>query len=1471
MTKDVMMRKVLIISGLIFFSYLSVFGQTSSNINGGTSITSEYVDGDILIKFKSIPDQRQAVELVRNQLISRYNSTVEKQWRTGAEHWKVDTLLQNYDLLQIIDSLNSNPFIEYAEPNYILRADVIPNDPSYGDQWALNNTGQNGGTPDADIDAPEAWDITTGDTNIVVGVLDSGIDYNHPDLADNIWTNWDEIPNNGIDDDNNGYIDDIHGWDFYNNDNDPMDDYGHGTHVAGTIGAVSNNSIGVTGVAWDVRMIALKFLGSDGSGPTSGAVSAVEYATVNGVKLTNNSWGGGEYLQTLYNAIAESDTSGVLFIASAGNDTRDNDNIPNYPANYDLPNIVSVASTDRNDSISTFSNWGLNTVDIAAPGTAIYSTLPNNTYGTLNGTSMAAPHVSGGVVFAWSQFPGFSSHQIKQQILGGSDYIQNFDSLINSGSRLNIYNSVIDTNMSIEVNTREMDLGALILGNQSTEKRIIITNIMGDLIIIDSVVCETGFLVSRNTGYSNFISSFSVGPNQNDTISVVFDPTITGSFNKKCKLYYKTSGMIARTVTILLSGYCAANGTIINAGTVSGIWEKALSPYIINGNISVEASNTLVIEPGVNVQFADYYSVVVSDNSILIANGSESDSIYFYAIDTIIGWAGIDLVSKQYVDSLTYCLFKNGKAHSSIDQSWPANYHGGVISITNSSPTIADCSFKYNNAEVGHGGAIYVYGNSYPTLTRLEFLNNSAPYGGALSISGTASDETYRLLNNSVFINNTAVYGGALYNQQGNLIVRNSTFYNNDAYYGGGAINLWTDSDVIIKNSILFENTSPDGNQIKFGSYMVPSSLFIEYCSIDTSVSDWYTHSSNYSALDVFQMGEGNIYSQPDFVDQSINNLALSASSPCIDAGNPNDDVGEETFPNGYRVNMGFQGGTKDAAVTTNPGLATIPNPLDYETLSPNETKQLPLYLKNGCPVTIHINDISLSDNSKFSISTSHTTSSILSSGQIDSVMIDFSSDIILDSLYQISINISTNETADYSIPAQANILFGTNVDSAIVSGNWMLVNSPYNINNDINIATNDSLLIEPGVRIRFMGKYSMYIGPTSKIKAIGTESLPIYFTAYDTVTGWYGIDFVNSGYDDVFEHCNFSRGIADGVFPNDRGGAMYMDNSSPIVNYSTIENNRGNTGAAIFLNSSNAYFTEVNISNNNSSGEGVVYIDNSTDVIFENCIINDNYSGLTGGGFMIWNNSILSLKNCLINNNFGSSGGGGISVAESIVNLTNVTLANNSAYGDGHEILLIQDAQVNTFNSIIYNNLGSENFADIQFQAFGTTQNLLNISHSNIDTLKSNWVAYGLEENAVITWGDGNMTSYPQFKDTNNRIFTLDLTSPCIDAGDSTSSTTNFDLEGNPRILLNTIDMGAYEFGNYWTGTENSNWFDPLNWKNNTAPDSTSILTVPDATFYINTPSIQSDQKVKKLFLKENAVLEINNGGSLEVVGDQN
>lgn len=307
--------------------------------------------------------------------------------------------------------------VDFVEPDQIISIDT--NDEFYDLLWGMNNTGQTGGTSDADIDAPEAWAISTGSSAVVVGVIDTGIDYLHPDLVSNIWHNVPEMNGQaGVDDDGNGYVDDFYGIDTVNNDSDPVDDNGHGTHVSGTIGATGNNEIGVVGVNHSVQIAGCKFLDASGGGYTSAAIECIDYFTslkmagIN-VVVTNNSWGGGGFSDLLKESIDYAGEQGIVFAAAAGNDSSNNDSSPHYPSSYDSPSIIAVASTDHSDSLSWFSNYGVSSVDLAAPGSDILSTTPSTGGSCRPGGSSALFHENFSVrgLPSWDRVAFDSSNQ----------------------------------------------------------------------------------------------------------------------------------------------------------------------------------------------------------------------------------------------------------------------------------------------------------------------------------------------------------------------------------------------------------------------------------------------------------------------------------------------------------------------------------------------------------------------------------------------------------------------------------------------------------------------------------------------------------------------------------------------------------------------------------------------------------------------------------------------------------------------------------------------------------------------------------------------------------------------------------------------------------------------------------------------------------------------------------------------------
>ncbi len=280
---------------------------------------------------------------------------------------------------QLLETFEGQPGVVAVSPNYVRSIELWPNDPRLNELWGLENIGQTGGTPDADIDASAAWDVSLG-SGVVVADIDTGVDYTHPDLAANMWHNPGEIPGDGIDNDGNGYIDDVYGIDSYSGDSDPMDEHGHGTHTSGTMAAVGNNGVGVAGVAWQAKVMALRFLGPGGDGADDGAIACINYAIdmkVNhgvNVAVINASWGGGGYDPVLLNAIDAAATAGIVFCAAAGNSGLNNDSQPFYPASFSAANLIAVGSSTSADSRWPFSNYGATSVDLFAPGSSILST-----------------------------------------------------------------------------------------------------------------------------------------------------------------------------------------------------------------------------------------------------------------------------------------------------------------------------------------------------------------------------------------------------------------------------------------------------------------------------------------------------------------------------------------------------------------------------------------------------------------------------------------------------------------------------------------------------------------------------------------------------------------------------------------------------------------------------------------------------------------------------------------------------------------------------------------------------------------------------------------------------------------------------------------------------------------------------------------------------------------------------------------
>jgi subtilisin family serine protease/subtilisin-like proprotein convertase family protein len=492
---------------------------------------------------------------------------------------------------------------------------VVPNDPQFSTQYALQNTGQNGGTPGADIHAAEAWSVTTGSRAVSVAVTDTGIDYNHPDLYQNIWLNDAEIPasrmknltdvdgdgiitfadlqnpiNQGVgkvqDLNHDGRIDagdilqpmtlnaqgqdtglggwayagntqdgdtahpnDFIGWNFVNNTNDPMDDNGHGTNVAGVIGAMGNNGVGVTGINWQTSLMAIKALDVHGSGTAANLIAAVQYATKHGAKIINASWAVDGNWPNLQKAIGAAQQAGEIFVDAAGNGATNLDNTPSYPSSFKLPNMVSVAATDDNDNLASFSNYGPNTVALGAPGVSIVSTYPGKSYNMNTGTSMATPEVSGVLALVWGEHLDWNYQQVINQVLSTADKLPSLAGKTITGGRL--------------------DAAAAVGWNAGSSGQPTPTP--------PPVSGPPSITKSALLGASNTIS----------TIQVTFNkPVQAGSFSPADVFFYNPGGqqITAQSVTVVAGSNDTVFNIVVPTQTANGVYSLTIGPEVFDAS-----------------------------------------------------------------------------------------------------------------------------------------------------------------------------------------------------------------------------------------------------------------------------------------------------------------------------------------------------------------------------------------------------------------------------------------------------------------------------------------------------------------------------------------------------------------------------------------------------------------------------------------------------------------------------------------------------------------------------------------------------------------------------------------------------------------------------------------------------------------------------------------------------------------------
>ena len=883
---------------IFFFS-----GSFASAATPAKSAKLNYKDGQLIVRFTdpsikqmrklSRPMSRRAIRNVITNVILR-GSSVTKEFDSIVPGLSVIKLPKNRRVANSIAKFDLSSAVIYVEPSYKYQLLATPNDQRYSQQWPLNNTGQANGTAGDDIDAENAWDIQHDANNVIVAVIDSGVDINHPDLNANCWRNVSEDPNNndGVDNDKNGYIDDRDGWDFagadgnnpYDGDNDPSDKYGHGTHVAGTIGAVGNNSIGVTGVCWKVQLMRCKVNADNSGNMLEGEVivEAIGYAVKNYANVINASWGGGSFSIAIYDAINYARQNNVLFVAAAGNNTSNNDGAPFYPASYNLANIVSVMATGNYDQVAYYSCYGATTVDLAAPGGeqfstddpgGVLSTIPGTTenpanYAFYQGTSMAAPHVAGAASLMLAVDPCMAYTKTKAILLNSVDKLPGLTGLCVSGGRLNLFEALRQSQAGVvalwEVGVRKLPDPNTIqeaIDRASVDGAIVIAQ--ADRWYFETLTFPSDVNITVRSGMDPCSASALSDPNvypDNTFISGLFGNgtviTIGGGLN----------------LTTVLKGFT------VRDGGDGGLDIDGASPTITDCTISKNSSVGILCQNGADPNISE---CTISDNTssdngggIFCDGGSDANIVDCTIINNTSSATGGGI----------YCLDSSPSISNSTVSGNISAWEGGGVYLDNSPAAITDCTIS-NNTSAWDGGGIYCNTGSDAVIQNSTISGNIANY----DCGGIYCNTTSPTIKNNLFIDNTVESwdGGAILCNAGSPSITNCTFVNNSGnpYDGrGGAIFCVDNSDPAVTDCIFKDN--PDYAIYESDAASDPN---ITFCLFYNNPDGNY---NAYNPVGSF----GNIAGDPMFVPGRLGNYYLSsgAAGQILD---PNGDVGDANSP----------------------------------------------------------------------------------------------------------------------------------------------------------------------------------------------------------------------------------------------------------------------------------------------------------------------------------------------------------------------------------------------------------------------------------------------------------------------------------------------------------------------------------------------------------------------------------------------
>jgi len=913
-----------------------------------------------------------------------------------------------------------------------------------------------------------------------------------------------------------------------------------------------------------------------------------------------------------------------------------------------------------------------------------------------------------------------------------------------------------------------LDLGVVEIGQSSEFMSFEITNTSHLSVEVNHIQVSPPFLVSATPDFSVPITSLMIEPHQSRSIYVRFQPEGTGLCTRDLVIVYDNQN---RFLPCVLTGYgIPENSTAVQNKAVKGTWIRDRSPYFIFCPIEIPENQSLTIEAGVEVLFTGPYSWHIGENAQLLCRGVSNDSIVICSADSVQRWQGILFENSGSDDSLFYCQIQN----IVNDQ-----VSSGALRVHQCSPVFSHCGF-YDNQSLWH--AILDFSGSSTTLESCTFIRNQAYYGTVYVFDSDLK------MDHSLMIENRTERHGLVTSYRSLLAFSHGTVTDNQA---GRLFHMNSNSQMIIRNTIIWGNQTEgfqDENTYGLNTYD------LDYSNIDTASTDW-DHWYN-SDREILILGENNLFEDPQWVQNGTLPFQLSPLSSCIDAGDPFCPVNEEPFPHGFRVNLGFYGGTENAQSTSGPALAIDPPTLDFGDRKRSDIQDGVLYLKNGGSESLQITHVHIANGNHFQIFNTGDANAFeefsvdLQSGETGSIRIRFHPGDNYSLRYQDTLIVISDIPDTAYCLLQGGVRVGTDIAPGHLEGLLKKVNSPYHIYGDVTVPSGKTLIIEPGVICYFMGEYSLTVAPGGCMKAEGSVGDSIYFCSFDTPDTWRGINVIHSRTENTFSYCVFKR-CSRPIYSDCTNeynspicgvGALLIDQSAIDVRHSCFINNLGWSGGAIYSSDSDISIRDCRFKSNLANRGGAIYIHASSQ-----------------------SEARISVRNVLLYNNHAYESGGGmyLNVYGKEFEITNATLCRNSAAEHGGGICFSGTNAYVLRNSILWQNkAGQGNEISVDGR-----NNTLTIQYTSLDTLSNNWVAlypdiyYGGNP-AAIALGEGNQAGNPVFTDSDHEDWTLQSTSPCIDSGHPDQKYQDTEDPEHPGLALypaaGTLrnDMGAFGGG---------------------------------------------------------------------------